>query len=140
MKVTVSQLYKRTCEYYQKKPEDAAATAWIDALTGFGMSEVESALNQHEADYTMDNLGRTKGSYMPFASDLVSLIMRNRSKAVISNKFRPCGKCDSGWVRTFDGMTVGSDDGTRAEVDKKIGAVEPCQCRIEWRNAQRKSA
>jgi len=128
--MTIAKLYKQTCEYYQKKPDPSACEKWETALQGFGVSEIEAALRHHEADSRIDDFGRTRGSYMPFASDLAALIHDNRRRSVLGNKFEPCGKCVEGWIYTKKTNSVGVEG----------AAVIPCQCRREWIEANRKSA
>lgn len=125
--MTIQSLYKATCVCYGREPEPELAKAWIATLSAFGISEVERALEKHKSDHSMDNLGRTKGSYMPYPSDIAHLIHQFRTQSSIAEKFAPCGKCESGWIRKFHGITVGSNP-----IDEKVGAVVPCECRTNW--------
>jgi hypothetical protein len=138
--MTIAALYKSTYKYYQKQPEDEVAKSWVATLSGYGISEVEQALEQHKADYRIDDLGRTKGSYMPYASDLAAIIHKNRRDSAQSDKLQPCGKCEEGWIRAFHGQTIGNSEGLKAQVDEKVGAVKACDCRLAWLNARRKVA
>jgi hypothetical protein len=67
-----------------------------------------------------------KWQAIPKPSNIVELIAAWKLSSG-DDKFRPCDKCDSGWVRVFEGLT----DGGRT-VDPKVGAAVRCECLKNW--------
>jgi hypothetical protein len=127
--MTVPQIYKSAAAAYGRPFVDDQCNAWSRALQGFTAAEVQSAVDAWARNITPDFDGRMLGSKMPQPADLRVLCVRQRESETRrqSGDFVSCGRCEEGWVRTFEGRTVKDN-----LVDPKAGAVRMCACRIDY--------
>lgn len=72
------------------------------------------------------------GRFFPKPAEILALIEAHKGQNRV--EFEACEKngCIDGWVRVFEGLTVGSTVTPPKPVDPKIGAVIRCQCWHEW--------
>lgn len=130
----IGELYGRMVGACRKEESDTERGAWMSVLGEFTYPELDSACRRWKADTTIEEWSsRPIGARMPDASELKASILK--FKDAQHGHFAPCGKCDNGWVRVFDGLTAGWYDGgkrNRSQVDSKIGAMRECDCRVAW--------
>ena len=85
----------------------------------------------------------TRGAdFLPKPKDIIALVSQFRQKR--TEGFRPCANCEDGWVKVYEGNTVGWDSSPYGErgqlhpkpIDKKHGAMVRCQCFIDWKEGR----
>lgn len=132
------ELYFATATQYRRERTNEECDAWMRVLGDYDAREIRCAIDDWECDTTIETFtDRPRGSRMPMAAEVKSLIeLRKRLKSQ-AERFQPCGECESGWVRVYEGLTLGSKDVKKSPVDQKVGAVRLCQCRADWIASQK---
>ena len=138
----ISELYGRMVGACRKEESDAERGAWKEVLGNYKFSDGDAACRRWLADTTVEEwTNKPRGARLPSPAELKASIERFRN--VSADYFTPCGHCESGWVRVFEGRTAGWFDGSRPNwapdnhVDNKHGAMKPCSCRIAWIESRR---
>jgi hypothetical protein len=119
----------RMSQIYNVELQPGAIRVWQRAMAGQSPRLVEWAFEEYFKT----------GKFPAKPADIYMLIRQHQETPRHDDKqFRPCGKCEFGWIRVYEGMTVGTVLGRRP-VDPKVGAVKRCDCFLQWA-AQRKAA
>lgn len=134
-KQELSELYARTLAAYgRKEPVRGEFDAWENVLGQYSFADLDAAIRRWQSTTEVEDFTqKPKGSRMPTPAEL-SLAIKTFNQAN-SAEFEPCGKCESGWVRVFEGKTYRGN-----QIDPKIGALKRCQCFMDWAAMRRKSA
>ncbi len=136
-KTNLHKFYVRTVEGHHAFPKDGELDAWEAVLGSYSESQLDAALRRWDRETEVEEYTqKPKGSRMPTPTELK--LSMDRFEQSSSKQFTPCGKCDFGWVRVFEGRTAGCE-GVHSRVDPKFGAVKRCQCFTDWAR-QRKAA
>lgn len=121
-------LYVKTTQQYRRDPNDDEFESWIGVLSGYKFQEISQALDRWLGDTTLEEFtNRPKGARMPSPAEIKLSVQT--TELIQGEKFKGCGQdgCMNGWVREFEGMTVGGN-----KIDPKVGAARRCKCFYEW--------
>lgn len=126
----IRELYIKAISTYSRQPTEHECEAWQTVLGHTSYSDVDAAIRRWQADTTIDSFtNRPIGSRMPTPAELKRSIQvfDESSERRNSRKFKPCGKCEGGWIRIFNCRTEGGQPS-----NPKLGAMRRCQCFYEW--------
>ena len=129
----LAELYMRALQ--GKEPRDGEFDAWLNVIGGYPSPDVDAAIRRWQSDtYVEEFTGRPRGARMPTAVELkASIDSWNNASA---KKFVSCGSCEGGWIRVFEGLTVGSSAFSGRPIDKNHGAMRRCKCFNEYMAAR----
>jgi hypothetical protein len=126
MLLTVEAIYKSACASYSRAPHPDQCLAWESVLRGYHFDEIKNALSDWQADTTPEFDGKPRGTRFPMPADLAANICKHRRVITSTREFHCCAKCQDGWLRLFNGTTVGG-----MAVDAKVEAVRRCECFLD---------
>lgn len=119
------ELYRTCAGRYGRQPNPEEFKAWMDVLSSYYFSDVDSAIRRWSGNTAVDmGTGRMAGARMPSPAELKASIQSFDKSH--SDRFQPCDQCEEGWVRVTTGKTAG---GT---VIGNSGAVRRCECWWKW--------
>jgi hypothetical protein len=111
------QMLYTTAEMFGKDLDPAQVTQWKKFLDPCPLRALEYAFSTWQKS----------GRFFCKPAEILQLVDDWKNQPGNRVEFVPCGQCEEGWIRVYEGKMVGGKP-----IDPRYGALRRCDCFLRW--------